>query len=117
MRPLRLTDGGLETSLIFDQGIELPEFAAFPLVETEDGRQALRAYFAPYLGVARDYDAGFVLDTPTWRANPDWGARLVYDADRLHTVNRTATALARELAAELPDTTVQGVVGPRGDGY
>lgn len=117
MRSLHLTDGGLETSLIFDQGVQLPEFAAFPLVETEAGRQALRAYFAPYLALARDYETGFVLDTPTWRANPDWAARLGYDADRLRAVNHAATAFARELAADYSDVTVQGVVGPRGDGY
>jgi S-methylmethionine-dependent homocysteine/selenocysteine methylase len=117
MATLRLTDGGLETSLTFDQGLELPAFAAFPLVETEDGRAALRAYFAPYLAVARDYGAGFVLDTPTWRANPDWAAQLGYDLDQVRAVNATAAAFARELAAEATDVTVEGVVGPRGDGY
>jgi len=32
-----LTDGGLETTLIFDDGIELPDFAAFPLLADPAG--------------------------------------------------------------------------------
>jgi S-methylmethionine-dependent homocysteine/selenocysteine methylase len=112
-----LTDGGLETSLIFHQGLDLPLFAAFPLVETEDGRAALRQYWEPYLAVAREHDVGFVLDTPTWRANPDWAAQLGYDARRLHDVNRASVAFARELAADQRGVVIEGVVGPRGDGY
>jgi S-methylmethionine-dependent homocysteine/selenocysteine methylase len=114
---MRLTDGGLETSLVADQGLELPAFAAFPLVENEPGRAALRTYFAPYLDLARDYRTGFVLDTPTWRANPDWGAELGYDSAQVRAVNKCAAAFVRELAADHRDVTIEGVVGPRGDGY
>jgi homocysteine S-methyltransferase len=71
-----LTDGGLETSLLFQDGIELPDFAAFPLLDSEDGRAALTRYFGPYLDLAEETGSGFVLDTPTWRANLDWGVRL-----------------------------------------
>ena len=116
-----LTDGGLETTLVFHRGIDLPEFAAFPLLGTADGRTALRAYFDGYLALARAEDAGFVLDTPTWRANPDWGARLGYDAAALDRANRAAVAFARELRDAATDgpspIIVNGVVGPRGDGY
>src|ERR687894_3131377 len=118
---LFLTDGGLETTLVFHRGIELPDFAAFPLLDDEAGRAALREYFEAYLAVAREQDAGFLLDTPTWRANPDWGARLGYDAAGLDRVNRAAVAFARELRAAAGATPapilVNGVVGPRGDGY
>lgn len=117
MPQLQLTDGGLETSLIFHQGVDLPLFAAFPLVDTEDGRAALRRYWEPYLVVARERDAGFVLDTPTWRANPDWAVQLGYDAQSLRAVNRAAVAFARELAADQLGVVIEGVVGPRGDGY
>jgi homocysteine S-methyltransferase len=37
-----LTDSGLETTLIFIDGVELPEFAAFVLLESSDGRRRLR---------------------------------------------------------------------------
>ena len=69
---LYLTDGGLETTLVFHRGIDLPLFAAFPLLDSDDGRAALRDYFAPYLALAAERGTGFVLDTPTWRANADW---------------------------------------------
>jgi homocysteine S-methyltransferase len=115
-----LTDGGLETSLIFHHGLELPVFAAFPLLEEDSGRETLREYFRDYLEVARKQGSGFVLDTPTWRANPDWGAEIGYDADALDRVNRDAVAFARalrdEAALDAP-VVINGVVGPRGDGY
>jgi homocysteine S-methyltransferase len=116
---LTLTDGGLETTLVFHQGIELPEFAAFPLLDDPDGRAALRRYFEPFLALAGEHGVAFQLDTPTWRANRDWGDRLGYDRAALDRVNRDAVAFARELAGAAPDVDVRvnGVVGPRGDGY
>src|SRR3712207_2658259 len=95
-----LTDGGLETSLIFHQGIDLPHFAAFDLLKDEAGTGALRAYFEPFLELAREQGAGFVLDTATWRANPDWGARLGYSEEGLREANRRAVALAEQLRAD-----------------
>jgi len=117
MTGMQLTDGGLETSLIFHQGLDLPIFAAFPLVETEDGRAALRRYWEPYLTVAREHSVGFVVDTPTWRANIDWASQLGYDANGVRAVNAAAARFARELAADMPAAVVNGVIGPRGDGY
>jgi len=118
---LFLTDGGLETTLIFHEGIDLPAFAAFDLLKDEEGREALRRYFRPYLEVARDRRAGFVLDTATWRANPDWADELGYSGEQLDAANREAVALAEELKAEAEsDETpivIEAVVGPRGDGY
>lgn len=75
---LFVTDGGLETELIFHDGIELPCFAAFPLLEKPDGRSRLRRYYDGYLAIAREHGAGFIIETPTWRANPDWATRLGY---------------------------------------
>jgi homocysteine S-methyltransferase len=116
---LTLTDGGIETTLVFREGIELPHFAAFPLLDDPDGRAALRRYFEPFLKLAGEHGAGFQLDTPTWRANRDWGERLGYDRAALDRVNRDAVAFARELAATAPDVDVRvnGVIGPRADGY
>ena len=114
-----LTDGGLETTLIFHGGIDLPQFASYPLLRDEQGRAALRDYFARYLELARERGAGFVLDTATWRSNPDWGALLGDDAEALDRVNREAVAFAEELRDEYQDVPVlvNGVLGPRGDGY
>lgn len=114
-----ITDGGLETSLTHLQGVNLADFAAFPLLGDADGRRALDDYYAPYLDMARRHGVGIVLDTPTWRANPDWGARLGYDLPALAAVNADAVAYVRALAGSRPGlrSVVNGVVGPRGDGY
>jgi S-methylmethionine-dependent homocysteine/selenocysteine methylase len=116
-----LADGGLETTLIFHRGIDLPHFAAFDLLRTGAGREELRAYFEPYVELARERDVGMVLDTATWRASPDWGQLLGYSPDELDDANRAAVALAEEIRAvgedERTPIVVNGVVGPRGDGY
>ena len=116
-----LTDGGMETTLIFHQGIELPHFAAFVLLDSAEGRQQLKQYYAAYLSVARDHGTGFVLDSPTWRANPDWGAQLGYDAAALKAINVRSIALLEELRADWERTgapcVISGAIGPRGDGY
>jgi S-methylmethionine-dependent homocysteine/selenocysteine methylase len=116
-RAVALTDGGLETSLLFHEGFDLPCFASFPLLGDADGRAALRRYFEPFLATAQERGLPFVLDTATWRANPDWGAQLGYDDGTLAAANRDAVEFARELAEGRPDVTINGVVGPRGDGY
>ena len=72
---LFLTDGGLETDLIFNRGIDLPLFAAFDLLSGEAGTAALRAYYEPYVALAAEVGAGFVAETPTWRARPRGRAR------------------------------------------
>lgn len=116
-----LTDGGMETTLIFHEGVELPHFAAFVLLDSAEGRQKLKQYYAAYLSVARQHGTGFVLDSPTWRANPDWGAKLGYDASALKAVNVRSIAFLEELRAgwERPGApcVISGAIGPRGDGY
>jgi homocysteine S-methyltransferase len=114
-----VTDGGLETDLLFHQGFDLPEFAAFPLLEDRAGRAALDAYYDAYAAIARAAGHGLMLETPTWRANPDWAARIGYDADALDRANRDAVALMRGVQerAGLDRALVVGIHGPRGDGY
>lgn len=114
-----VTDGGLETDLIFHHGIDLPEFAAFPLLERAAGRAVLRNYYAAYAAIARAANAPLLLEGATWRANPDWGAALGYDAAALDRVNRAAIEFLRELCDEfgVASTTIGGTIGPRGDGY
>lgn len=115
--PVALTDGGIETVLLFHEGFDLPCFASFPLLEQERGRTALRRYFEPFLDTAQEQGVPFVLDTATWRANPDWGTQLGYDLDALAAANRDAVQFANELAEGRPDVTINGSLGPRGDGY
>jgi len=116
-----LTDGGIETTLIFDDGLDLPDFAAFTLLRDEEGRAALVRYFDRYAEIARRDGVGIVLETPTWRANPDWGSRQGYAAADLDAANRDAVDLVLDTRArwEQPSTpvVVSGCIGPRGDGY
>jgi homocysteine S-methyltransferase len=115
-----ITDGGMETTLIFHCGLDLPHFASFVLLDDEEGLGALRAYFLPYIEIAREAGVGIVLDTPTWRANADWGERLGYTAEGLAELNRGGVRLLerlREEAGGRPQIVICGCVGPRGDGY
>jgi S-methylmethionine-dependent homocysteine/selenocysteine methylase len=116
-----LTDGGIETTLIFDDGLDLPDFAAFHLLSSTEGQEALVRYFDSYAAVARRDGVGIVLETPTWRANPDWAARLGYEIDRLADVNRHSVELveATRRRFETPESpiVISGCIGPRGDGY
>lgn len=118
---LFLTDGGLETTLLFHEQIELPYFAAFDLLRTPGGVERLRRYFETYVRIAVERRVGIVLEAPTWRANADWGAKLNYDAAALADVNRLGIGLLLEVrdALETPATpiVISGNIGPRGDGY
>jgi S-methylmethionine-dependent homocysteine/selenocysteine methylase len=116
-----LTDGGLETTLIFHEGWDLPIFQAFTLLESKRGRSALRTYFDRYVPLAIKQGMGFVLESPTWRANPDWAAKLGYGRDVLAGINRAAIDLMREVRdayeTERTPIVISGCIGPRGDGY
>ena len=116
-----MTEGGLETTLVFLEGYDLPDFAAFPLYETPEGEGALRKYFLTYAELAKRFNTGLVLETATWRANPDWGEKLGYSKDSLAEANTKAVRLREEIRSdyETPQTpiVISGCVGPRGDGY
>ncbi len=114
-----IADGGLETTLIYHHGADLPDFAAFVLLDDERGIELLRGYYAPYVEIARRVHVRAILDTPTWRANADWGARLGYDTSALTDVNRRAVELLDSVRRESPDVeiAISGCIGPRGDGY
>jgi len=116
-----LTDGGIETTLIFHEGFDLPLFASYVLLDDDaEGRKALRDYYARYIDIARDTRSGFVLESPTWRCSRDWGAKLGHDADAIASFNRKAIALMEELRREAgidEPIVISGNIGPRGDGY
>ncbi|PRI11574.1 homocysteine S-methyltransferase family protein [Leucobacter massiliensis] len=119
-----LADGGIETALDERLGQVLPEFAAFVLLGSAEGREALRAYYRPFVELALERGLPLVLDTPTWRANPDWAAKLGAEGEALARANREAVALVRAVLdepgapAELRGRwLVNGCVGPREDDY
>jgi len=118
---LFMTDGGLETTLIFHDKVDLPYFAAFDLLKDEQGTSVLQRYYASYAELARAHGVGLVLEAPTWRANPDWAVKLGYDQQALADANRKGISLLLRIRAlyETPQTriVVSGNLGPRGDGY
>ena len=118
---LFLSDGGIETTLIFHDGLDLPYFAAFDLLKNEAGRNALRGYFSKHAAIARDNACGFVLESPTWRASIDWGCKLGYSEADMAEVNRQSIALLADLRDRFETAAspmvISGCVGPRGDGY
>src|SRR5688500_3586583 len=93
-----LTDGGLETSLIFNKGIALRHFAAFELLRSEEELKLFEEYYKPYLLLAESYRMGFVMESPTWRASSDWGVKLGYTHDEMFALNRRSIKLMRELS-------------------
>lgn len=118
---LFLTDGGLETTMIFLEGFELPYFAAFDLLKDEKGYNALKSYYKQYLKIAKKSKAGFILESPTWRASPDWIEKIGYPKSALGEINEKAVQLLvdlkNEFINELNTIVISGCIGPRGDGY
>ena len=116
-----LTDGGIETTLVFHKGVELPEFASFPLLDSDAGRQLLRDCYRPYLELARKHGVGIILETATWRASRDWAQKLGYSSVDLERLNRTAVEEIATFRAEYEGdgfpVVISGQIGPRGDAY
>jgi homocysteine S-methyltransferase len=116
-----LTDSGIETDIIFSEGHDLPAFALYPLLDEPAGRDTLSAYYSRHLAVAAEHGLGYVLETPTWRSNPDWGRSLGYSQDQLDDFDRDAVAFMRTVRQMAPSglgpSPISGLIGPRGDGY
>ncbi len=116
-----LTDGGLETTLVFHDKIDLPCFAAFPLLRDEAGREKILSYYRRYAAIALGCGAGFVLESVTWRANRDWAVKLGISSVELELLNRQSIDLLAGLRGEMETSqspmVISGNIGPRGDGY
>jgi len=118
---LFLTDGGIETDLIFHQGVQLPYNAAYVLLENDAGIAKLTRYFEDYVSIARQYGAGLILESPTWRANSDWADKIGTSQPALAEINRKAIDLLASIrlrhAADGMRMVLSGCIGPRSDGY
>lgn len=118
---LFLLDGGMETKLIFIDGVDLPFFAAFNLLLTPEGEEILEDYYQPYVELALQSKRGLILETPTWRASQDWGSQLGFTAGHMAAINQRSAALMERIRDrfECPETpmVISGCLGPRGDGY
>ena len=116
-----LTDGGLETTLIFHHGKNLPHFACFPMINDPIENQVIEDYYVDYLKISKKNRLGFILETPTFRSNKDWGYKLGYDTDNLYEINAISVKQLKELRETHEDKetpiVISGCIGPRGDGY
>src|SRR6056297_1267789 len=110
---------GMETDLIFTQGIDLPGFASYPLLETEAGRALLRRYFSDMIALGQETGTGVILESPTWMANRDRGAAIGYSPDKIMDLNQQAIAMMAQVRAEKGDvpTVLSANIGPRDDAY
>ena len=119
--PQFITDGGIETHIIFNIGVELPHFSVFPLNDSAAGCEVIRSYYRDYLPVAKAAGRSFLFATDSWRASPDWADRLGYDRSLLKQNNATSVALCAEVAAEFAAagvaSDIAGVIGPRRDAW
>ncbi len=119
---LFITDGGLETVLVFQEQIEIAEFASIDLMRRPNGGAIISNYMTPYVEIAKSSGLGLVMETATWRASPDWGPKIGFGSEaELAEANCQAVALVSAMreANETPSTpiVVSGTIGPRGDGY
>ena len=118
---LFLMDAGLETDLIFNHGIDIPEFAAHTLLPDPKARESLETYFRGFLALANDTDSGFILDSQTWKAHMHWAQDLGASEDDLRQANHEAIAFIAELRDEFSGNAkpivLNGIIGPRGDAY
>lgn len=116
-----ITDGGLETTLIFHHEIDLPEFAAFAILEKPESKKIIDEYYHPYIKTAREYGVGFILETPTWRASKKWGEKLGFSQDDLRRINLQSIDMMSDLRSRfetsLMPMVISGCIGPQGDGY
>jgi S-methylmethionine-dependent homocysteine/selenocysteine methylase len=115
-----ITDGGLETTLIFHHHIDLPHFAAFDLYSREGGQEILKAYYEDYIHIAKKHNRGFILESATWRSNPNWGYKLGYEPEDLSRINKQSIEQLEDIRKEHQNGqpfVISGCMGPAGDGY
>ncbi len=116
-----LTDSGLKKTLVFHEGMDLPAFAAFVLMQNDEGRKTLVEYFQKYVSIANEHEVGFVLESPTWRSSSKWGKLLGYSDDALERINSEAIKLLSQIRddneSEKTKIVISGCIGPKGDGY
>ncbi len=116
-----LTDGGMETTLIFLQGVELPEFAAITLMDNAEGVQIAMEYYQSYLQMTQRYQRGFILESVTWRGGSDWAKPLGYSTQKLEELNRLAIRMLHDLRAQYETSetpiVISACIGPKGDAY
>jgi homocysteine S-methyltransferase len=116
-----LTDGGIETDLIFNRGIDIREFAAHTLLPDPLTRAELANYFRRYLELARQQKTGFILDSQTWKAHLHWAGALGATEQQLRQANRDSIAFIAGMREEFAENdqpiVLNAIIGPTSDAY
>jgi S-methylmethionine-dependent homocysteine/selenocysteine methylase len=117
---LVLTDGGIETRIVYESDVDLPEpLESAGLLEDPAGEEVLRDIYRSYLVAARERGLPVIIGTPTFRASPRYVAAAGRPAGDLVTLNRAAARMHAALIEETGhrQAFVAGVIGPAGDAY
>lgn len=116
-----ITEGGIETEILYKWGFELPEFSMYPLLDNADAMKTIHAMFDRVFAAAAAHDAGIVLAGLDYRASPDWAEKIGYSRDQLDAfIHRNIAFLKgrREAHADrVRDVYIAATCGPRGDAY
>jgi homocysteine S-methyltransferase len=67
-----ITDGGLETTLIYKYNIELPYFSCINLLKTDSGKELIYNCLIKYVDISEKYNVNIIIETPTWRCSKKW---------------------------------------------
>lgn len=116
-----LSEGGVETEILYKYGFELPQFAVFPLLNNPEALSKLKGMYRNYLDVVAKHGMNALIGGLDYRASPDWGDLLGYSPEGLSEANHKSIAFLKEVANEyvsdIPEILIQGCIGPRGDAY
>lgn len=116
-----LTDGGIETRVMFETDVALPaHVGAAGLVEDPAGGPVLRRIYESYVAAARPSRLPVIIGTPTFRASPNFVRRAGLDvAGATRRLNASAAAMHRGIRerSRAHPVFVAGVIGPSGDAY
>lgn len=116
-----LTEGGIETYIMYKKGFELQNFSLFHLLNDDVAAAEIKEYLRKVMAVAERNDVGLIMCGPLYRASRDWGDLLGYSTEELAAVNHRCIEMFEELASESKlardRILFSGVVGPRGDAY
>jgi S-methylmethionine-dependent homocysteine/selenocysteine methylase len=109
---ITLTDGGIETRIIYEFKRAIDDFEAYRLLADEEGRDILRRIYQSYVEVAARHGLPIQIGTPTWRASRKW-------TKNVQGVNAAAVGLLRSIRRQFRDVQIilAGVIGPASDGY
>lgn len=112
-----ITDGGLETTLIYKYNIELPYFSCINLLKTDSGRNIIYNCLLNYVNISEKYNVNIIIETPTWRCSKKWSKLLNCENSDIEKINREAVNIVKSIKKNNKKIIISGNIGPIDDGY